>query len=262
VATAVLALAHLGLRVAYAGAVGDDAPAEAALAPLRRAGVDCTAVRRVAGGRTRSALIQVARSSGERAVFPERDPRVALSPGQPDRSRIASARVLHLDAEDLDAALWAVRVANEAGVAVVLDADRPQPGLEALFERVDFPIVSRALAESLSEGSAREGLRVLAARARRLAVVTLGPDGALAQARDGAGVLESPGFRVEARDTTGAGDAFHAGFIWALLEGRGVETVLRTANAAGAMNCRALGAQGGLASREALLAFLGARAGR
>jgi sulfofructose kinase len=259
VATAVLACARLGLRSAYAGAVGDDAAGAAALAPLRRAGVDLSGVKHVAGGRTRRAVIRVDRASGDRSVTPERDPRVALAPDDLDRTRIASARVLLIDAEDLAASLWAAEVANAAGVPVILDVDRPGPRVDALLGRADFPIVPRAFAESLSGGHPlREALRELAERARCLAVVTLGEGGAIARAHDGGREFESPAFGVAARDTTGAGDAFHAAFAWALLEGASAEAALRAASAAAAMNCRSTGAQGGLPDRAELEAFLGA----
>jgi sugar/nucleoside kinase (ribokinase family) len=58
------------------------------------------------------------------------------------------------------------------------------------------------------------------------------------------------------RDTTGAGDVVHGAFVVAVLEGCGAVRALRLANAAAAMNCRALGAQGGLPTRAELDAFL------
>ena len=58
------------------------------------------------------------------------------------------------------------------------------------------------------------------------------------------------------RDTTGAGDVFHAAFVWGLLEGLEIEALLRAANAAAALSARALGAQGGLPTRNELEAFL------
>ncbi len=79
-ATALLALARLGLRTAWAGALGAEAAADAALAPLLAAGVDCADARRIRGGATRRALVRVDRSSGERQVYPQRDPRVVLEP--------------------------------------------------------------------------------------------------------------------------------------------------------------------------------------
>jgi sugar/nucleoside kinase (ribokinase family) len=95
-----------------------------------------------------------------------------------------------------------------------------------------------------------------------MAVVTLGSQGACA--RLGEREIRSPGFRVEARDTTGAGDVFHAAFAFGLLQGWEAERVLRASNAAAAMSCRALGAQGGLPDRSELEEFLAAnpRGGR
>jgi sugar/nucleoside kinase (ribokinase family) len=224
VATAALAGARLGLRTAYAGAVGDDAAADRVLDPLRRAGIDVSGVKQVAGARTQLAIIWVDRGSGERSVLWYREP----------------------------AAAWAAGVARAAGVAVFLDADTPEPEVLALLHQVDFPIVSREFAESL--GGGRSLPATLAELVDRLLVVTLGAHGAIAHSGDG--VIESPGFRVEAVDTTGAGDAFHGAFIWAVLDGWGAEAALRAANAAAAMNCRAEGAQGGLPTRGELEAFL------
>jgi sugar/nucleoside kinase (ribokinase family) len=261
VATAMLALARLGLRACFAGAVGDDEAADTALAPLLAARVDCSAVKRVAGGRTRRATVRVERRSGERQVHPERDPRVALVPADLERSRIEAARVLHVDAEDPEASSWAADVAQTAGIPVVLDPGPPGPAGESLLARSDFAIVSQEFALALAPGRPGEALRRVAAQARRLAVVTLGEAGALALWHRGGPMLEVPGFRVEVCDTTGAGDVFHAGFAWALLEGLGARAALRAASAAAALSCRGPGAQGGLPDREELLAFLDAQAG-
>ena len=261
VATAVLACARLGLRAAYAGAVGEDAAAAAVLEPLRRAGVDLSGVREIPGARTRRAMIYVERGSGERHVRPRRDPRLVLAPEAVDAAAVASAGALHLDAEHPEAAVRAARLAREAGVPVLLDLDAPGPGVEELLASADFPIVSRRFAEWISgRGSATEGLGELLARGARLAVATLGAEGAIARGSGDAAAVRSAGFAVEARDTTGAGDVFHAAFAYGLLRGLGRTALLRTANAAAAMSCRAIGAQGGLPDRAALEAFLAAHA--
>ena len=260
-ATTALALARLGRRVAWLGAVGDDAAADRVLAPLQAAGVDCRGVKRVAGGRTRGARIRVDPSDGERVVHAERDRRVALAPGDLDATRLASARVVHVDADDSAASLRAATLARAAGAAVVLDAESAFPGWQELVQQTDFPIVSRPVAEEISKGSERGGLLALAEHARGLAVVTLGREGAIACAAGSTEVIASSAFRVEVRDTTGAGDAFHAGFIWGLLQGLDAAAVLRTAHAVAALSCTALGAQGGLPEREALEAFLADRQG-
>lgn len=259
IATAMLACARLGLRAAFAGTLGDDEDARLALGPLRAAGVDLAGVRLRPGVCTQTSEIWIERASGERTIVWFRDPRLALRPDEVPRDAIAGARALHLDAGDLPAALAAARAARAAGVPIALDADAVAPGVEELLASVDFPVVSRSFAETLHGSSRlREALDRMLAAGARMAVVTLGEGGALARTRER--WIESPGFEVEVRDTTGAGDAFHAGFLWALLEGLDAEGVLRAANAAAALNCRALGAQGGLPDRGELEAFLaGAR---
>jgi sulfofructose kinase len=257
VATALLACARLGLRCSYAGAVGDDAAGREVLEPLRGAGVDLAGVVRVPGARTRRAFVFVDRRDGERFVTPERDPRCTLEPAQLDPARVASARAVHVDAEHPAASLRAAELARAAGAPVTADLDRPDPAAVEILQCVDFPIVSSRFAETLMENeSPWDALAALPAPRARLLVVTLGSQGALA--RDGATgrIFASPGFRVEVRDTTGAGDVFHAGFLFALLRGTGAQTALRVANAAAAASCRGFGAQGALPDRETVEALL------
>jgi sugar/nucleoside kinase (ribokinase family) len=255
IATALLAGARLGLRGAFVGSVGTDAAGAVVLAPLEAAGVDVSGVRRVAGAATRLAVILVDQASGERTVLWYRDPRLRLRSEDVPPARIARARCLLLDGDDPEVSAHAARIARAAGVPVVLDVDRAAPGVDALLAAADFPIVSRHFAESFSpDGTLRGGLARMLGLGARLAVATLGDGGCLA--RCGEREIASPAFPVTPRDTTGAGDVFHAAFVWGLLEGLGVEPLLRAANAAAALSSRALGAQGGLPTRNELEAFL------
>jgi sugar/nucleoside kinase (ribokinase family) len=258
IATALLACTRLGLRAALLSAVGDDAAAETILEPLREAGVDLAGVRVVPGADSQLSVIVVDRKTGERTVLWHRDPRLSVRVRQVSREEIEQGRVLHVDAQDPELSTWAAGVAREAGIPVVLDADTPTPGIDALLRRVDFPIVSREFAEKhFGTRNPPEFLRGLTALGARFPIVTLGDRGAVAGG--GEGLIESRAFEVAVRDTTGAGDVFHAAFIWGLLEGMSGQRILQVANAAAAMNCRALGAQGGLPSREELEDFLRVR---
>lgn len=255
VATALLAAARLGLRGAFVGATGGDAGAALALAPLEAAGVEVGAVRRVPGAETRLAVILVDRASGERTVLGYRDPRLRLTPADVPEAALAQARCLLVDGEDPDAAAHAARRARATGVPVVVDVDTVAPELEPLLAAADFPVVSRSFAEAFGgDGRVRSGLARLLALGARMAVATLGEHGCLA--RLGEREIASPAFAVALRDTTGAGDVFHAAFAWGLLEGLAPEPLLRAANAAAALSCRALGAQGGLPTRAEVTAFL------
>ncbi len=255
VATAILACARLGLRTRFVGTVGDDEAGPFVLEPLVRAGVDVTRVQRVPGRPTQLAFILVDRASGERTVLWYRDPGLAPAIGDLRREDVVDARLLHLDGGDPEVAIWAAKIAREEGIPVLIDLDTAGPGLSELLALVDFPIVSRGFAEAYAGTSdPADALAALIAAGARMAVVTLGDAGATA--RIGDRIIRSPAIRVAVRDSTGAGDAFHAAFGFSVLSGHGPLRALQNANAAAAMNCRALGAQGGLPTRDELERFI------
>jgi len=255
IATAILGCCRLGLRGGLVGCVGEDEAGEVALAPLDAAGVETRGVRLRSVGRTRSATVLVERKTGERTILWQRDPRLRLKVGEVRREEIEAGQVLLLDAGDPELATWAARIARGAGLATILDVDVPGPGVEALLENVDFPIVPRTfLAAAFGDDVPEGGLRVLGHLGARFPVVTLGDRGAIGGTAENP--LRSPAFPVHVVDTTGAGDAFHAGFAWGLLRGLRPADLLRAANATAGLSCRALGAQGGLPTREELESLL------
>ncbi len=255
IATAVLGCQRLGLSSALLGAVGADAEADAALRPLAEAGVDLSGVVTVESAATRTAFITVEPDSGDRMVHARRSPALNLDPGRLHPGTIREARTLLIDVSDPEAATWAADLARAEQVPVVLDADTAWADSESLLSRVDFPIVSESLARHLGgTPNVLDGLGRLVKEGARLAVATRGEAGCVAFSPSGA--LTIPAFPCRALDTTGAGDAFRAGFVWGLLAGRGIREVLQAGCAAGALNCRRLGAQDGLPTRPELEALL------
>lgn len=253
-ATAVLGCARLGLRTALLGAVGSDEAADRALTALAEAKVDLEGVRRVEGARTRSAWVFVRNSDGERTILAHRDPALVLRRGPAEQERIRASRLLMVDTTDLDGARWAVEHARAAGVPVMLDADGLFPSWSTFLERVDFPVVSRHFADELGQSrDPRACLEALSRLGARGAVVTLGEAGAIG--RFGDEVISVPAYRVDVRDTTGAGDAFHAGFASGLLRGLSARECMRFACAVAALNCTGPGAQEGLPDADEVAAL-------
>ena len=253
IATALLGCARLGRSAAFVSSVGDDTSAEIALAPLRAAGVDLARVRRVAGAATRSAFIWVDAASGERTVLWDRDERLALGADAVTGDDLAAARLVLLDATDLPVALSVARFARERGVACVLDADASAPGLVELLALASHPAISESLACELF-GSAEGAVIQLARRGAQCPIVTRGRRGAVAWS--GGEVLVCPAFPIAAVDTTGAGDAFHAGIAHGLLDGLSGAPLLSMAHAVAACTCLGVGAQAGLPTRVELEEFL------
>ncbi len=136
-------------------------------------------------------------------------------------------------------------------------AERWDDGLLEVLEHVDVFLPNEAEATSIARtGDVETAARRLAERAG-LVVVKLGRAGALAAHGDGAIVRAGAVGDVEIVDTTGAGDAFDAGFILAILRGWALERALAFANACGALSCRGTGGVDAQATLEEGLALLG-----
>src|SRR5260370_360988 len=146
-ATAMVALARLGLRSRYIGKVGSDEAGRYQLRELESEGVESTGVSIVQGAETQSAFIIIDKRSGEPTIVWDRDDRLAIREDQVDPEAIRSGRVLHLDGHDTQASIAAARFARQAGVPVVLDIDNIYPGAEHLLPLIDFLISSATFPE-------------------------------------------------------------------------------------------------------------------
>lgn len=253
VASTVIACQHWGLRTRYVGKLGEDAAAALHHAAFAREGVE-TQIVTVPGGVSAQSLILVDGSdgSGERTVLNRRDDRLVLQPSELDRDWIVNARALHVDGHDTAAATLAVGWAREADIPVIADLDELYPGVEELLMKIDYLIVSRDFpCRLMDERDLEAALKAMRLRyGSRLTAATLGSDGVLAW--DGARMLHVAAYRVPVKDTTGAGDIFHAGFIYGLLHGWPLERQLDFACAAAAKNCMFVGARGGIESVESI----------
>ena len=258
VATTVVACQHWGLRTRYVGKLGDDLAATLHREAFSHAGPDTgvdTRIITVPGAPSAQSLILVD-AHGERTVLIRRDDRLTLRPTDLDREWIINARALHVDGYDTEAAILASTWAREANIPVIADLDELYPNIEALIANIDYLIVSRDFPSRLtSEPDLEQALRKMQRRyACRLAAATLGQEGVLAF--DGKQLLHAPAFRVPVVDTTGAGDLFHAGFIYALLQDWPLDRQLEFACAAAALNCTAVGARGGIHSLEEIASLI------
>ena len=248
VATAVVACQRWGGRTRYIGKVGDDPAAEIHRSAFAEAGVEAQIITVPNCSSAQSHILVDGR--GERSVLWHRDPRLAVQPQELNREWIVNARALLVDGCDTAAATQAATWIREAAGSVIADLDDVYPDVEKLLENIDYLIVSRDFPARISQQpDLPKALQWLQSRfGSRLAAATLGTEGVLAW--DGEQFCHAAAFRVPAIDTTGAGDIFHAGFIYGLLLGWSLARTLDFACAAAALNCTAAGARGNIASLE------------
>jgi len=257
VATALVALQRWGCRTAYVGSFGDDAVGQLSRGSLTEEGVDLAGAVQRAGVANQMAVILVDQASGERTVLMYRRAALALRPDELRRDLVTAGRVLHLDGYDLDAALTAASWARAVGIPVVVDLDSRSGPVERLLAVIDVAIVSQEFAaQCTGSADASQAIeRLAASTSAALTAITLGAEGVIARSRDG--TLRVPAYPVRSVDTTGAGDVFHAGFIYGMLRDWSLERALRFANAAAGLKCTQVGGRPGIptvAAAEALVA--------
>lgn len=242
-----VAAARLGARTALLARVGDDAHGRLLLDAQRAAGTDTTGVL-IGGAPTGVALITVD-TSGDNSIVVSPGANARLTPADVRASEalVAGARVVSTQLEiPLETVAELVRTLPADG-RLVLNPSPPAPLPAEVLAACDPLVVNEHEARFILGAEAGEApeqwARGLLALGPRSVVVTLGAAGALvAGPADGDGVrVASP--RVEAVDTTGAGDAFTAALAWRLGLGESLVEAARYAVRVGAAAVTRPGAQ-------------------
>jgi len=233
-------LAEAGVPVALVARAGDDPAGRGAVHALRGHGVDVAAVVLDRDRPTGTCVVLVA-PGGERSMLPDAGANAALAPGDLPAGAFTADAHLHLagytllrDGPPREAALAALRRARAAGMTISLDPSSAAPlrafGPERFLDLagpVDLMLPNR------DEAAVLGSLTPWACEV----VVTLGAGGALWT--DGGREVAAPAAVAgPVGDTTGAGDAFTAGFLAAWLDGAEPAEALRRANALAARALR------------------------
>src|SRR5690242_9947137 len=257
-ATAMVALKRLGLQTAYAGRFGSDSEGRFGFETLQQEGVNVDFAEVVEGARNQIAFITIDVRSGERTIVWDRDDRLAYQPEEAPVEFGSLGRVLHLDAHDPPACVRIAQGAKSTGTIVSADIDNVYEGLPELLPLIDIMIGSKEFPRRVTSiADEREALVELKSRyGCALVGMTVGAKGAVVYHQGK--FIESPGFEAPGgcRDTTGAGDAFHAGFLYGFLTGADLEASLNFSNAVAAIKCSALGARTALPTKSELDKFL------
>jgi sugar/nucleoside kinase (ribokinase family) len=258
------AAARLGLRTAIVGVVGGDLFGAFLRERLEAAGVDATGLG-TAPGRATGVSVILSRPQ-DRGIYTAMGTIGDLVAADVDPALVRAARHVHVASYFLQAALSPglpelFHAAHGAGSTTSVDpnwdpGEEWDAGLADLLRRIDLFLPNAVEARRIAgTDDAGEAARALAGRGPTVAVKD-GADGGLAVR--GVELVTAPVPRATIVDTTGAGDAFDAGFVLGTLEGWPLERTLAFANACGALSCRAVGGVDGLPTRDEALAILDA----
>jgi sugar/nucleoside kinase (ribokinase family) len=242
------ALGALGLDVQFVGAFGDDEAGEHSVRALRDVGVSLKGSVTVEGCPSHRGLVIVDGSTGERSIAMHRDPRLRLCTRFAD-AWVRRAQLVYIDGHESQASIVAARQAAEFGVPVVSDAETPNAACPSLLQYVSCLIAplstitmlgrSPKIEEAIATVTCEEGPSTV--------IATDGERGSIG-ARRGKELVYTAAYPCSATDTTGAGDAFHAGYIAAALAGLSFDAALSFASELAATTCEVAGPRASLTS--------------
>lgn len=260
-ANTIYALAHWGMSAGFIGAVGDDEEGRQILSEFERVGVDTQRIRILQGQRT-GRVVGVVDRKGHRALYVQPAANLWLRLTEDDVNYASIAQCVHLSSLIGDAAFESqCRFALALPKDVVLSfapgalyARRGLRELKSLLQRTTLLFITR---EELSELAGTENLESAAQQLWALGVavtvVTLGEQGSWVGSKGKGQFAPSP--QAHVMDTTGAGDAFAAGFLWGFLNGQPLPKCQRLGTIAASFCLQALGARTGTPTLDELLAM-------
>ncbi len=249
-------LKRLGHTVVLIAAIGDDLPGQIGAQQLDQEGIDTGLLicKRKSESDTAGGFVE--RGTGRRTIVLNRKTKV--SPRDINLSKLPRPRVIHLDGRDLEACTKIARWGRRLGAEICFDIGSVRNDVSPIFPLVDHLIVADSYALPFTGcRSARRAVARLTEYCSGTVIVTEGTRGSIGL-EDGSWVRQ-PAFRVREADTTGAGDAFHTGYIRGRLLGHALADRMRLGAAVAALKCTQHGARAGTPTLRRVNEFLARR---
>jgi sulfofructose kinase len=237
-----VALAKWGIRTAYVGRAGDDLWGRALKDAFVSFGVDVTYFDLDPSQVTPVASILVDSRTGDRTAVLAR--RFYSQPTTLPASIIENAAIVHMDARDPKLCLEVATRAHKSGVEVSLDVGSPRLDAVPVLAATDHLVVALRFAEAATEHtSPPKMLESLGRLTRGPVVITQGTSGSMGISTVDP-IVQCGIFSVSTIDTTGAGDLYHAGYLYGVLQGWSLKRRMTFGAAAAALATTGLGARG------------------
>lgn len=241
-ANAAVTAAKLGFKSAFAGYLGHDIYGDKHCHELLESGVNTRLIIRGTSPTPLSTII--VKPNGNRTLINYKGLARALPCQAIDFSSV-TAKVVLFDGHEPQLSLPLLKQRQQQGIPTILDAGSVHEGTLALMSEVDYLVCSEKFAIQFADDEITALARL--AQLSKAVVITLGERGLIWQRGQDSGNV--PAFKVNAIDTTGAGDAFHGAFAAAVTSNLIWLDLLRYASAAGALCCTKTGARTGIPSK-------------
>ncbi|MBQ7651573.1 MAG: hypothetical protein IJS15_11475, partial [Victivallales bacterium] len=247
--------AHLGMEASFIGVVGDDDAGKCIVRELEAERIDTSAMKIRRGENSSIAYCWVDKGTGKRSIAWSHGSGAELGEDEIDFGLIRTAAILHLDGHNPKGALAAAKEARRCGIPVSLDAGTMRDGIAEILPYVTILIASESFARRFSgERKLENALLRLKEAGAEVAGITMGKEGSMAL--DNGRIIRCPAFRIDAVDTTGAGDVFHGAFCVRYLETHDIQESMKFASAVSALKCLQFGGRTGIPDRRKVDEFL------
>ncbi|MGP1589745.1 MAG: ribokinase [Oribacterium sp.] len=252
-----------GAEVSMVTKLGKDSFADVALDTMHTLGMDTSHIFQTEEAETGSALIMVEEKSSQNEIVVVLGACSRITDAEVESlsDLLSGAEYLLTQLEtNVSAVEKLVEMAKERGVKVILNTAPVQPISDQLLSRVDLITPNEVEAETLSgiavtdEENAGRAADWFFQKGVKAVMITLGGRGVYIATREKRGML--PAFRVDAVDTTGAGDAFNGGLVTALAEGKDLWEAAVFASALAALSVQRIGTTPSMPVRAEIDAFL------
>jgi len=245
-------LSRLGFRTAVIAAVGDDMAGQISIRELEADGVGTDfIIRKKRPSATAFGFVE--ENSGQRTIALHR--KIGIGPRDLKLPRYPVTRLIHLDGRDLEANMKLARWGKKHGSIITFDIGSVRNDVSPILPLIDHLVVADAFAFPFTgTRDIKKAIHGLAGVCPGTVVITQGTKGSTGF-EDGR-FYRQKAYRVDALDTTGAGDAFHVGYFYGLLKGQDIRDRLRLGSAVAALKCTRPGARGGMPTRSRLSRFL------
>jgi sugar/nucleoside kinase (ribokinase family) len=244
---AAITFSHLGGRATLIAAVGKHALASLVKEELEQYSVELIDLTPQSVNPPPISSIYVDRH-GRRSVVSVNTTRSQIPPPQIDYSKLKDAQIILVDGHAMEACVAWSAAARGQGLSVVFDGGSWKPGTEQLLKSVDIAICSADFRPPGCAGNSEAVIEYLRARGVRNVAITAGADAVRYDSDSSRESIEVP--RVEAVDTTGAGDVFHGAFCYYAASGHSFVDALRDAAATASESCRSYGTREWMRARS------------
>lgn len=246
-----VAAARLGANVHMIGAVGVDSFGDQLLSHLQSENIHIAGIDKLAGQSTGIANIIVSENDNRIIVASGANQFVTPDLIEKHKQLIINSDVIVMQLEiPIDTVVYALNVATEHDIPVILNPAPFQPLPEVVYEQSTYLTPNELEVKEMESD-------IEIATIKEKLIITKGNEGV--QFYNGQSFTNVPGFTVDTKDTTGAGDTFNGAFAMKIASGVELNESILFANAAAALSVTKVGAQGGMPVKEEVERFLHVR---